>query len=292
MVENPGKPNELRWRVELGPDRFEQGPLQEFGGESAYKEFKALQEATKGLLAGASIPAMAMRPGPSALFPLVRYFSTLVKLISQGKTTTGTFAPFLDGPLFVVTDEWLRSWLDALAFSLSGLPASRTAAAAMAFVLSDMHRPGAMLDYPEGGMGVVVKALVRGVESGSNGSKLYVQSHVESIDCSDDAQRITGLTLKNGKRIIAREGVICNAPVWTLASLIKDKRVLKRLNNGSPPLNSKAPSTWTTTSKGATLQSQREVPLDKIEKSLLDACNTAEQTGRYDDCSTLELACQ
>ena len=69
-------------------------------------------------------------------------------------------------------DSLPRNWLDALAFSLSGLPASRTAAAAMAFVLNDMHRPGAALDYPRGGMGEIIEALVRGVEQGNNGSKV------------------------------------------------------------------------------------------------------------------------
>eukprot|EP00967_Tisochrysis_lutea_P073283 scaffold98082_cov37-Tisochrysis_lutea.AAC.2 len=76
-----------------------------------------------------------------------------VNIASQqaGETATGTFAPFLDGPLFKVRDPWLRSWLDALAFSLSGLPAADTSAAAMAYVLFDMHREGAALDYPKRG---------------------------------------------------------------------------------------------------------------------------------------------
>ena len=52
-----------------------------------------------------------------------------------------------------VTDPWLRDWLDALAFSLSGLPASQTGAAALAYTIFDLHRPGAALDYPKGGMG-------------------------------------------------------------------------------------------------------------------------------------------
>lgn len=51
---------------------------------------------------------------------------------ATGEIATGPFKPFLDGPLFKVTDKWLRAWLDALAFSLSGLPAAETSAAAMA----------------------------------------------------------------------------------------------------------------------------------------------------------------
>jgi hypothetical protein len=77
---------------------------------------------------------------------ILRYPATFWSMIQQGETVTGTFAPFLDGPLYTV------HWLDALAFSLSGLPAARTSAAAMAFVLADMHRDGAALDYPVSGM--------------------------------------------------------------------------------------------------------------------------------------------
>ncbi|EEC46339.1 carotenoid isomerase [Phaeodactylum tricornutum CCAP 1055/1] len=241
---NPGKDNELRWKVILGRDEFQRGPLTRFGGPKALEEFEALREATKDLLAGAKIPAMAMRPGPSALVPLIRYFSTLVTLLSQGSKATGTFASFIDGPNFTVTDPWLRSWLDALAFSLSGLPASRTAAAAMAFTLSDMHRPGAALDYPKGGMGAIAEALVRGVQQGSNGSQVHLRQPVEKIDFSEDGTIATGLTLRNGRRILAREGVICNAPVWSLKSL-------------------------------------RPTRSGEADETLLGACDTAEKTGSF-----------
>jgi hypothetical protein len=281
MIEHPGKENESRWRVELGPDRFESGPLQKFGGETAAAEYRALQEATKGLLAGSSIPAMAMRPGPQALFPLLRYIPTLISLLSQGETTTGTFAPFMDGPIFTVTNPWLRDWLDALAFSLSGLPASRTAAASMAFVLSDMHRQGAALDYPKGGMGEIVEALVRGVEQGSNGSKVHLRQHVQSIDCSPDATEITGITLSGGKQIRARKGVICNAPVWSLKDLIHNDQVLERLNSNVPLGALRQPkSSWKTGEQGSSIRTSRK-STGLTEDSLLAKCDTAEQTGSF-----------
>jgi hypothetical protein len=127
---------------------------------------------------------MAMRSGPAALISLLRYRATLWSLIQQGETVTGTLAPFLDGPLYTVQNPWLRNWLDALAFSLSGLPAARTSATAMAFVLADMHRDGAALDYPVSGMGSNVDALVAGDQqgsSGSSGSKVHLRQTVASI---------------------------------------------------------------------------------------------------------------
>jgi phytoene dehydrogenase-like protein len=285
MIENPGKSNETRWRVDLGPSMFEEVPLRQFGGPKASEEFKALREITKGLRAGVEIPAMAMRPGPQALIPLLRYFTTLVQLVSQGERTTGTFAPYMDGPLFHVTDPWFRNWLDALAFSLSGLPASRTAAAAMAFVLYDMHRAGASLDYPKGGMGAIIEALVRGVEAGSIGSKVHLRQHVQSIDCSEDGQRITGLTLRSGKRVRASLGVICNAPVWTLRNLIRDEGVLKALDGIADKKNSlamTAPQSWKVTPDGASILASRDqsASLPNL-RGTLSRCDTAEQTGSF-----------
>ena len=84
MIENPTRENELRWKLELGPNVFEEGPLTRFGGEQSVKEFHELQQVTKDLVVGAKIPALAMRPGPTALIPLIRYFGTLVDILRQG----------------------------------------------------------------------------------------------------------------------------------------------------------------------------------------------------------------
>jgi len=284
MIENPTQTEkELRWRLELGPNVFEEGPLQKFGGETAVKEFKALQEATKGLLAGTKIPAMAMRAGSTALIPLLRYFSTLLEIIGQGERMTSTFAPYMDGPIFEVKNKWLRNWLDALAFSLSGLPASRTSAAAMAFVLYDMHRPGATLDYPKGGYGEVVDALVRGVEQGNRKSKVHLRQHVESIDCDDEGEKITGITLNSGKQILARDGVICNVPVWSLRNLIKDDRIMSKFNNFLPDSRRKSPrQTWKLDSEGkATISEIRPSVDDDSQASFLAKCDSLEMTGSF-----------
>lgn len=295
MIENPSKSIEKRWKCKLGEGVFQQGPLLQFGGD--LEEFEALREITKGLVVGQAIPTMAMRPGSAALIPLLRYFPTLVELLKQGPELTGTFGPYMDGPKFVVKNQWLRDWLDALAFSLSGLPASRTAAAAMAFVLDDMHRDGAALDYPKGGLGKVIDALVRGLEQGENGSKLHLSNHVASIDFSKDASRATGLTLKNGKRVHAKEGIICNAPVWSLRSLLKNENAIDKLNNymlveeQQQQQEVVAPQTWqqqeqSTGSSGeerSVITKSRPLSREQstTNSSLLLNCDTAEMTGSF-----------
>eukprot|EP00547_Thalassionema_nitzschioides_P006533 CAMPEP_0194205190 /NCGR_PEP_ID=MMETSP0156-20130528/4509_1 /TAXON_ID=33649 /ORGANISM="Thalassionema nitzschioides, Strain L26-B" /LENGTH=671 /DNA_ID=CAMNT_0038931393 /DNA_START=28 /DNA_END=2043 /DNA_ORIENTATION=- len=294
MIENPGKNGGIddektkRWRLELGPDVFEAGPLSTFSStpQEAIDEFHELQKATQPLVSGAvEIPALAMRSGNLALIPLLRYLPALWGLIQQGDVTTGTFAPFMDGPLFTVKNPWLRSWLDALAFSLSGLPAKRTAAAAMAYVLYDMHRPGAALDYPQGGLGSVIEALVKGVEQGSsNNSKVHLRQHVEEILTNEDGTKAVGLKLRGGKKVVAKDGVICNAPVWLLNGLVKNEKARSILKNDLLPNQKRnARQTWETTS--STYNSIRydrpNFEFEDDDDSLLAKCDTSEQTGSF-----------
>lgn len=308
MIEHPQPDsNTVRWKCELGPGTFQQGPLLKFGGQDAVQEFEALREKTKDLTVGVGIPAMAMRPGSSALLPLLKYFPTLVKLLSSGpEKLTGTFEAYIDGPEFTVKNQWLRDWLDALAFSLSGLPASRTSAAAMAFIVDDMHRDGAALDYPKGGFGAVIDALCQGVEQphkagsnvGAKPSKIHLRTHVDKIDFTPDGSKASGITLKSGKKIVAREGVICNAPVWSLRKLIRatDTAVLDKLSgivsqqdkNGISP-----PQTWMRDrdaemegfNSGYSMQMTRPAKSlysdDGAVRNLIQECDTAEMTGSF-----------
>lgn len=43
----------------------------------------------------------------------------------------------------------------------SGLPADGTMAAAVIYTIGDLHRPGCIIDYPRGGGGAVIGAMVR-----------------------------------------------------------------------------------------------------------------------------------
>ncbi len=209
----------------------------------------------------------------------------------------------MDGPIFEVTDPWLRDWLDALAFSLSGLPASRTSAGALAYVLFDMHREGAALDYPKGGLGTVVNALVKGVEQDihSKGSRVNLRCHVESIDTNDEGNRVIGLTVRSsggGKRrkivVRVKDGVICNAPIWSLRKLIKKETALQRLSGNKISAGPMAPAkvrsyqSWITApdanpinGRGSVLRTMKERK-EKLEAAdFLAKCDSAEMTGSF-----------
>lgn len=300
--EHPNRPElERRWKLRVGPGHFEDGPLRQFGSSpAALEEFNALRELTRPLVDGAAtIPAMAMRPGSASLVPLLRYLPSLFGIISNGvEVSTGPFAPFLNGPIFEVKDAWLRNWLDALAFSLSGLPAERTSAAAMAYVLFDMHREGAALDYPQGGLGEVVNALVKGVEQTSKGnvdlgSRVHLRRRVESIEFNADGTRAVGLRVRKsgGGNIIvrAKDGVICNAPIWSLRNLIKNERALRLLSGGDEmpaPTNRRLNQSWTpgpdpVTGRGSVIRPRAEQTNDENDANLLGKCDAAEMTGSF-----------
>lgn len=76
------------------------------------------------------------------LLPLLKHLDALKKVIPYSEVLDGSFEPLLRTH---VSDPWLRAWLDALAFSLSGLSAAQTGAAALAYTLFDLHREVSLL---------------------------------------------------------------------------------------------------------------------------------------------------
>lgn len=275
---------------------------------AALEEFNSLRDITRPLVVGAAtIPAMAMRPGPTSLIPLLRYLPSLFSIIRNGvEVSTGPFAPFMNGPIFEVKDKWLRNWLDALAFSLSGLPAERTSAASIAYVLYDMHREGAALDYPKGGLGEVINALVIGVEQnpqkgGINlGSKVHLRRHVESIEFNDEGNRAIGLNVRKGGGgnsetvfVKAKDGVICNAPIWHLRKLIRNVSALRLLDGGKIIRGEQHTSvvrepnqSWVTAHDANHIGRRsflrpRHQQSDKTSNNLLEKCDSAEMTGSF-----------
>jgi phytoene dehydrogenase-like protein len=211
------------WNFELGQNQFEAGPLLKFGGIDAVKEFSALRKACIPLTTGAAgIPSKALRGDQAKILPLLPYFSSLQKVVPYADILDGSFEPFMRD---YVKNPWLRSWLDALAFSLSGLPAASTGAAAMAYTIYDLHRDGATLDYPRGGIGVISDVLVDIIRSA--GSEVFLSTGVKGISVSQsrsNSAQVDGVYLHNNKFVKASRGVICNANIWSLPNLLEEQR--------------------------------------------------------------------
>ena len=89
----------------------------------------------------------------------------------------------------------------------------------MVYMLYDLHRDGARMDYPIGGSGAVVDALVRGLTK--HGGELRLNSPVAKL-LVDGAGRCNGVELRSGEMVRARTAVVTNAPVWATWSLLPE----------------------------------------------------------------------
>jgi len=200
----------------VGADDFCQF-LQKLRGETAVREWRNLQATMKPLAEAVNaIPPLAIRNDLAAIIAIAKYLPATFWHTPNILRLTGAFSQIMND---VVQDEFIRNWLDLLCFLLSGLPASGTSGAEMAFMFAEWYKPGVVLDYPIGGSGALVNALVRGLEK--CGGKLLLNSHVAEVLVEQN--RATGVLLRNGQKIIASKAVISNVSVWdTLKLLPKD----------------------------------------------------------------------
>ena len=80
-----------------------------------------------------------------------------------------------------IKNKFVLNWLDLLCFLLQGLPADGTLNAVVAYMMADWYRPGVTLDFPKGGSGAIVDALVRGLKKGEKG-RLLLRTHCEQVN--------------------------------------------------------------------------------------------------------------
>ena len=103
------------------------------------------------------------------------------------------------------------------------------------------------MDYPRGGSGAVVDALVRGLSK--HGGELRLRSAVAEVLLSEEPGgelgRCTGVRLAGGQVVHARRAVISNAPVWQTASLLPTaaRDIVRSGATGSAPLDESTPPT-------------------------------------------------
>jgi len=197
----------------VGADQF-CDVLQRLRGETAVAQWRELQRVMAPLAnAAIAIPPAAIRLDLGAMITMGRFMPSLVKQFGNVTKLTGAFSQIMDG---VIQDPFIKNWLDLLCFLLSGLPADGTIGAEVAFMFAEWYKPGVVLDYPVGGSGTIVNALVRGLEK--RGGKLILGDRVEEIIVKNNTA--VGVNLRSGKEIEARKAVISNASVWDTLKLI------------------------------------------------------------------------
>eukprot|EP00967_Tisochrysis_lutea_P073284 scaffold98082_cov37-Tisochrysis_lutea.AAC.3 len=112
----------------------------------------------------------------------------------------------------------------------------------------------------KGGMGAIIDALVASIES--NGGTVALKSRVATINLSADGKSATGVTLVSGRTLNTAEGVVCNAPIWSLPRL---------LGHG---VKESAQA-----SVSATLEGQADWP-EKV-KTFVESCTAVKMTRSY-----------
>jgi phytoene dehydrogenase-like protein len=101
------------------------------------------------------------------------------------------------------SDKWLKRLLDLECFLLSGMTCQETVAPEMAFMFGE--RSHTTIDYPIGGSGAIVDALVRGLQRW--GGELRLGAHVEKIVTEKEGSktRVKGVLLKRNVEASAHE---------------------------------------------------------------------------------------
>src|ERR687885_1204548 len=151
------------------------------------------------------IPTLALR-ADWQLIPVLlgRYLPSLFKMLPQLGIIQGSVGDVMDKE---VCDPWVRRLIDLECFLLSGLKAHGTVAPEIAFMIGERAR--CAIEYPVGGSGAIVDALVRGLQRW--GGKLRLGTPVEQILV--ESGLTTGVRLQKGE-IIRAPIVISNATVW------------------------------------------------------------------------------
>jgi phytoene dehydrogenase-like protein len=206
--------------------------LTRFGGPNVLREWQALSKFVAPITAAAAaIPPLCLRDDAGALVTIALHgLKGFLSAAPVAKLLTAPFSTTLERA--AVTDPFLLAWFDYLAFALSGLDASGTLGAAVAYTMGDLYPAGCALDYPVGGSAAVVDALVRAISA--RGGRVQTSAHVQAIEV-DDTGRAAAVTLRGGRRVRARRAVVSNAHVAATVALLPEAlRPAPRPGSGGP----------------------------------------------------------
>lgn len=212
--------------------------LASFGTEQSAPQWEELlRTAAPVIAASAATPPLVLRSDPWVALPLLRCLPSLLSAAPHASLLNAPFSATMEKA--GLSDPFLIAWLDYLSFALSGLDATGTLGAAVAFTLGDLYSPNAYLDYPIGGSGAVVEALCRGITK--FGGQVRTGAHVSRLLV--EGGRAVGVELRGGEVLRAGRAVVSNADAWATVGLIpREYRPPARTGEGGA-LNAALPMT-------------------------------------------------
>eukprot|EP00271_Cylindrocystis_brebissonii_P000213 TRINITY_DN10250_c0_g1_i1.p1 TRINITY_DN10250_c0_g1~~TRINITY_DN10250_c0_g1_i1.p1 ORF type:complete len:673 (-),score=66.47 TRINITY_DN10250_c0_g1_i1:273-2291(-) len=198
------------------------------GGAVALREWRELEQQIKPFAAAAAaLPAAALRNDVGVVATLSRFLPGLVRTLPWAPQLLKPFSSIVDK---TVSSPFLRHLIDLECFVLSGMLADSTLTAEMAFMFFERSRPEGTIDYPIGGGGALIDALVRGFQK--NGGHLLVRTHVDEIVVANGKAhgvRVRRRPPKGSAKtesdtyvISAKKAVVSNASIWDTAELLKE----------------------------------------------------------------------
>jgi phytoene dehydrogenase-like protein len=213
-------PTGEKFAAKIGPEEF-QDVLKTYGGPNAVGEFASLMKRMAPLSdAAQALTSLAIREDIGVvLTTLFKYPRELFMTLKQGAILNEPFSQITSE--MKLTNKFIINWLDMLCFLLQGLPASGTMNAVIAYMLADWYRPGVTLDFPRGGSGAIVDALVRGIHKNPQ-SRVITRAHVDEILV--EKQAAIGVRLRNNTIIRTKMGVVSNADPFVTKQLLAKAR--------------------------------------------------------------------
>ncbi|KAK9796992.1 hypothetical protein WJX73_009416 [Symbiochloris irregularis] len=194
--------------------------IRQEGGEEAGRQWDLLSRQLLPLQeAAAALPTLALRADPGAALTLGGRLPSLARAGLVARDLTAPFSRTLDK---VVTNPWLRKFMDLECFVLSGMMAQDTIAAEMAMMLSERNAGHSTIDYPLGGSGAIVEALMKAILD--LGGRVLLGAHVDEVLV--EGGKASGVRLKasgssqQADVVTARQAVVSNASVWDTLKLL------------------------------------------------------------------------
>ncbi|PWA87466.1 FAD/NAD(P)-binding oxidoreductase family protein [Artemisia annua] len=212
----------------IGPTEFFKD-LETYAGPNAVLEWRKLLDSILPLSAAAmALPPLSIRGDLGVLSTAgARYALSLLKSFAQMGPQGALGATKLLRPFSEVVDSlglkdpFIRNWIDLLSFLLAGVKSDGVLSAEMIYMFAEWYKPGCSLEYPLGGSGALVDALVRGLQK--FGGRIALRSHVENIVVEND--RAVGVKLRSGQFVRAKKAVVSNASMWDTLKLLPKEAV-------------------------------------------------------------------
>ena len=200
------------YELGIGAENFKK-ILERYGGPSAKDDWDKLAKNLRPMAqALMGIPSVAVRSDagifltlilryPFAFLKAFPFFERFLKPFDMSFFSSEKKNPFY------VKDQFLKNYLDLIAFLLQGLPAEATSTAVMAYMVEDFYREGAVVDFPKGGSKGIIDALVKGVEKHQG---CHVKRSMEVEEVLVENKRAVGVKTKRNELFYAKEAVVSN----------------------------------------------------------------------------------